>query len=128
MTDPNPKREVERIPIPGQVRGEVTVFQPMTILNMSEKGMQIEASTALHNDSLHDFRLSLNDRSVIVKGRVVYCQIGELKEGGVLYKCGIEFIQNSTHAQAAITDFVAAHKVDASAPPKIVDAEIAGEA
>ena len=127
MTDPMAKREVERVPIAGQVRGEVTVFQPMTILNMSEKGMQIEASSALHNDSLHDFRLSLDDRSVIVKGRIVYCQIGELKEGVILYRCGIEFVQTSTHAQTAISDFVTAHKDAATAPPKVVDAEIAGE-
>ena len=127
MTESNPKREVERVPIQGHVRGEVTVFQPMTILNMSEKGMQIESLSALHNDSLHDFRLSLNERSVIVKGRVVYCQIGELKEGAVLYKCGIEFIQTSTHAQAAISDFVTVHKDAAAAPPKVVDAEIAGD-
>ena len=32
------KRDSERIPIPGQVHGEVTVFQPMTILDMSERG------------------------------------------------------------------------------------------
>ena len=127
MTDSNPKREAERVPIAGLVSGEVTVFQPMTILNMSEKGMQIEASTKLHNDSLHDFRLSLYNRSVIVKGRIVYCQIGELNEGGPRYKCGIEFIQMAAHVQTAIGDFVAAHKAAASAPPRIVDAEIAGE-
>ena len=127
MSNPNPKREAERVPIPGQVHGEVTVFQPMTIMNMSEKGMQIESASALHNDSLHDFRLSLDDRSVIVKGRVAYCQIAELEEGMVLYRCGIEFIQITPHAQAAISDFVTAHKDAATAPPKIVDAEIAGE-
>ena len=62
------KRDVERVPIPGQVTGEVTVFQPMTILDMSERGAQIETTLALHLDSLHDFRLSLGDRSVVVKG------------------------------------------------------------
>ena len=127
MTESSPKREAERVPITGQVTGEVTVFQPMTIVNMSEKGMAIESSSALHNDSLHDFRLSLNERSVIVKGRIAYCQIGDLRDGGVLYKCGIEFIQIAPHVQAAINDFVAVHKSAASSPPRVVDAEIAGE-
>ena len=121
MSDPSPKREAERVDVPGQVTGAVTVFQPMTILNISVKGMLMESAAPLHNDSLHDFRLSLNDRSVVVKGRVVYCKIGELREGGVLYRCGVEFVEPPTHAQTAIADFVEVHK---AAPPRIVDAEV----
>lgn len=118
MTDD--KRAVDRTPIPGQVAGEVTVFQPMTILDMSECGAQIETPYKLQNDSLHDFRLSLGDRSVIVKGRVVYCQIGELREGTVLYRSGVEFTEPSPHAIVAIRDFVAMRKAP---PPAIIDAE-----
>ena len=124
MNDPNAKREVERVDVPGQVRGAVTVFHPMTIVNISVKGMLMESSASLHNDSLHDFRLTLNERSVVVKGRVVYCKIGDLREGGVLYRCGVEFIAPAPHAQTAIADFVAAHKPQ---PPRIVDAEVTDE-
>ena len=83
MTDPNPKRAAERVDV-GQVTGAVTVFQPMTILNISVKGMLMESGASLHNDSLHDFRLSLDGRSIVAKGRVVYCKIGELREGTVV--------------------------------------------
>jgi hypothetical protein len=116
MDEPNPKREAERVDVPGQVSGAVTVFQPMTIINISVKGMLMESSAPLHNDSLHDFRLSLNDRSVVVKGRVVYCKIGELREGNVRYRCGVEFVEPPPHAIAAIADFVEVHK-----PPPIVE-------
>ena len=119
MTD---KRTVERTPIPQPIVGEVTVFQPMTILDMSERGVQIEAGFALQNDSLHDFRLSLKDRSIVVKGRVVYCQIGELREGMVRYRCGVEFVEPSPHVLTAIRDFVAIHDAP---PPTVIDAEIA---
>ena len=123
MSDQHPKREVERLRIPLPVQGAVTVFQPMTILNISVKGMLMECATPLHNDSLHDFRLTLKELSVVVKGRVVYCQIGELREGVVLYQCGIEFIEPPAHAAAAIGEFVETFK----APPPVIDAELSGE-
>ena len=116
-------RNNERVSIPGQVMGEVTVFQPMSILDLSESGAQVETRVPLLNDSLHDFRLSLNDRSVIVKGRIAYCQIGELRDRVVLYRCGVEFVEPTQHALAALRDFVAVHSAPRTA---ILDGEIAG--
>ncbi len=120
------KRDCERVPVPGELAGEVMVFEPMTILDMSASGAQIETKFALHLDSLHDFRLSLGDRSVVIKGRIVHCKIGELKEGAVLYRTGVEFVEPSDHAVSAIQMFVAAQKA-AQLPPPIVEAEIADE-
>ena len=120
MSNPNPKRAAERVDVPGQVTGAVTVFQEMTILNISIGGMLMESPAALHNDSLHDFRLSLDGRSVVVKGRVVYCKIGELREGGVLYRCGVEFVELAPHVADAIGEFVKVHK---AARPPIIDGE-----
>ena len=116
------KRDIERLPVPGQITGEITVYQPIVILDISERGLQVETPFKLQLDSLHDFRVALGDRSVVVKGRIVYCQIGELGEGTVLYRSGIEFVEPSQHAQNAISAFVEAQR---AAPPLIVDAEIA---
>ena len=121
------KRDRERVPLEGQVRGEVMVFQPMTILDISVGGAQIEAAFALQLDSIHDFRLSLGDRSVVVKGRVAHCHIGELTDVAAYYRTGIEFVDLSDHARNAISDFVLAMKY-AQSPPTVVDGEIAGEA
>lgn len=118
------KRDTPRIPVPGEVTGEVTVFQPMTILDISERGAQVETTFKLQLEGLHDFRLSLGARSVVVKGRIVHCQIGELREGTVIYRTGIEFIQPSPHAQMAIEAFVEAQRAERAAPV-ILDAEIA---
>jgi hypothetical protein len=123
----NEKRDAERMPIPGPITGEVTIYEPMTILDMSAGGAQIETRFALHLDSLHDFRLSLGSRSVVVKGRIVHCQIGEIKDGAVLYRTGVEFVEPSDHALSAIRTFVATLKAEAAAPISIRDAEIADE-
>jgi hypothetical protein len=120
------KRDSDRVPIPGQVHGEVTVFQPMTILDMSERGAQVETNFPLHVDSLHDFRLSLGERSVVVKGRIAHCKIGDLMEGSVLYRTGVEFIEPSEHVRDAIRAFVEAQRFGRE-HPAIVDAEIADE-
>jgi hypothetical protein len=121
------KRDGERVPLEGQVRGEVMVFQPMTILDISLGGAQIETAFALQLDSLHDFRLSLGDRSVVVKGRIAHCHIGELTEVVALYRTGVEFVELSDHARNAITDFVVATKYSRAHPPAVVDGEIAEE-
>ena len=123
MADDN-KRDNERVPVPSPLHGEVKVFQPMTILDVSHGGAQIETPFALQLDSLHDFRISLGERSIVVKGRIAHCHIGELKEGIVLYRTGVEFIENSDHAQAALEHFVEALKV-ATRTPVVVDGQIA---
>lgn len=121
------KRDVERVPVPHEMTGEITVFQPMTILDISERGAQIETAFSLHLEALHDLRLSLGPRSVVVKARIVYCQIGEIREGTVLYRAGVEFIEPSEHAVNALTTFVEAQKQAARAGPTVVDAEIADD-
>src|SRR5258705_803974 len=120
-------RDTERVPVPAPLHGEVKIFQPMTILDVSRGGAQIETPFALQLDSLHDFRISLGDRSIVVKGRIAHCHIGELKEGVVLYRTGVEFIENTEHAQAALEHFVEALKTGQRAP-LVVDGQIAEDA
>ena len=118
------KRDRERVPL-GGVRGEVMVFQPMTVLDISLGGAQIETGFALQLDSLHDFRLTLGDRSVVVKGRIAHCHIGELTEVSALYRTGVEFVSMSDHTKDAIADFVAATRY--VAPDQTVDGIVTEE-
>ena len=125
MADDN-KRDKERVPVPSPLHGEVKVYHPMTILDVSMGGALVETPFALQLDSLHDFRISLGDQSIVVKGRIAHCHIGDLKEGIVLYRTGVEFIEISVHAQDAIDHFMQALRV-AQRAPAIVDAELADE-
>ena len=68
MSDDN-KRDTERIELLGSLQGEGMVFQPTAIRQMSKGGMQVETVYPLQLDSLHDFRLTLDDRSIIVRPR-----------------------------------------------------------
>ena len=121
------KRDAERVMVPGEVTGEVSVYQPLTILNLSDRGAQVETSFPLLLGSLHDFRLSLQSLSVIIKGRIVHSQIGDLDGGAIRYRTGVEFVEPSEHALAAIRTFVESQRLSAEAASAIIDAEIADE-
>ena len=99
-------RDSERIPILGPLQGEVKVYQPMSVHQVSLGGMQVETSFPLQVDSLHDFRLTLRDRSIIVKGRVAHSRIVDVDQDIVMYHTGIEFIEPSGPVLVAISDLV----------------------
>ena len=110
------KRDTERVQILGELRGDVSVFQPMAIKEVSRGGAQVETTFPLQLDSLHDFRLTLGERSVIVKGRVAHCSISEVEHEQVLYRSGIQFIEPSERVSAVINDFLTAVQTGRQAP------------
>ena len=105
---PDNKRDAERIQILGELHGEVMVFQPMVIKEIALGGVQVETGFPLQLDSLHEFRLTLGDRSVVVKGRVAHCSISDVEQEIVLYRSGIEFVEPSERVFAVISDFITA--------------------
>jgi hypothetical protein len=124
MIDDTDKRETERVAPANQLEGAVMVFQPMTIVEISQNGAQIDTPFRLQLDSLHEFRLSLGERSVVVKGRIVHCFVGEVRNDATVYRSGIEFVEPSEPVRQAITAFVdmltAARRV-----PAVVDGDVA---
>ena len=108
MTPDDNKRDTDRIQILGELHGEVMIFQPMTIKEVSHGGAQIETGFPLHLDSLHEFRLTLGERSIIVKGRVAHCSISDVEQEVIIYRSGIEFVEPSERVNTVITDFIAA--------------------
>ena len=79
------RRDTTRVELLGDLRGEVMVYQPMTVTEISDRGAQIETSFPLQLGSLHDLRLALGSSSVVVKGRVAVLEIppvGTVGAGG----------------------------------------------
>src|SRR5476651_776075 len=100
------KRDAERIQILGEFHGEVMVFQPITIKEISVGGTQVETHFPLQLDSLHDFRLTLGGRSVVIKGRVAHCSISDVDQEMVIYRSGIEFVEPPERVHSVIADFI----------------------
>src|SRR5437879_13215012 len=111
---PGPSREdlrdEERIQILGELNGAVVVFQPMGIREISRGGAQVETSFPLQLDSLHELRLTLGDRSVILKARVAHCSISDVDQELVTYRSGVEFVEPSDRVYSVISEFIEAIK------------------
>src|SRR2546425_564712 len=108
MSPADDKRDTERIQILGELLGEVMVFQPMAIKEISHGGAQVETNFPLQLDSLHEFRLTLGDRSVVLKGRVAHCSISDVEQELVFYLSGIEFIDPPERVKGVVDEFMAA--------------------
>ena len=107
---PDEKRDRERVEILGELHGEVMLFQPLSIKEISRGGCLVETSFPLHINSLHDIRLTLGDLSIVLKGRVAHCRISDVDQELVHYKSGIEFIEPSDRIRGVIVEFIEAIK------------------
>jgi hypothetical protein len=110
VTSSDEKRDRERIEILGELHGEVMIFQPLSIKEISNGGCLVETSFPLHLNSLHEVRLTLGDRSIVLKGRVAHCRISDVDQEIVTYRSGIEFIEPTDRVRAVIKDFIEAIK------------------
>jgi hypothetical protein len=104
------KRDRERVEILGELHGEIMVFQPLSIKEISRGGCLVETAFPLHLNSLHDLRLTLGDQSVVLKGRVAHCRISDVDQEIVHYRSGMEFIEPSERIRSVIEEFVEAIK------------------
>lgn len=107
---PEEKRDRERVEILGELHGEVMIFQPLSIKEISHGGCLVETVFPLHINSLHDIRLTLGERSVVLKGRVAHCRISDVDQEIVHYRSGVEFIEPSERIREAIVHFIEAIK------------------
>ncbi|HVZ24370.1 MAG TPA: PilZ domain-containing protein [Vicinamibacterales bacterium] len=100
------KRDAERIPMLGELPGEIMVFESMLIREISRGGATIETRFPLHLNSLHDLRLMLGGRPVVVKARVVHSRISDVDQEIVTYRTGVEFVEPPERVREAIGAFV----------------------
>jgi hypothetical protein len=99
-------RDSQRIELLGALGGEVMIYQPTTIHQISRGGMQADTAFPLQVDSLHDFRLTLGGRSIVVKGRVAHCRISDVDQDIVTYRSGVEFVEPPDRIADAIGEFI----------------------
>ena len=78
------QRDAERLGL-SAVRGEVLVPQSLLVTQMSRRGMEVEAAFPLLLDALHEFRLTLDDHRLVIKGRVVHSRIRDVDRDVVTY-------------------------------------------
>jgi len=94
------------VPIQGELHGDIMVFEPLLVREVSATGASIETSFPMHINSLHDVRLTLDDVSVVLKGRIAHSRVSEINQDVVTYRTGVEFIEPSDAVVKVLTDFL----------------------
>jgi hypothetical protein len=82
------------------------VYQPIAVREIGHSGMLLETAFPLQLDSLHDFRLTLAGKPIVVKGRIANSQISDVDQDVVTYQSTVEFIEPPDRVAVAIADFV----------------------
>jgi hypothetical protein len=102
-------RNGERVPILGEVTGEIMVLEPLLVKELGTGGATIETRFPLPLNSLHDLRFSVGTHAVVVKARVVHSHTGEAGPD-MVYTSGVEFVEAPAYVDAAITQYLDALK------------------
>ena len=114
MGSESDKRDTERVLILGDLQGEIMVFEPLQIKEISRGGASVDTRFPLALNSLHELRLTLGDKSIVLKGRVAHSRISEVDQEIVTYRSGIEFVEPSERVQSVIAEFLETIKASRS--------------
>jgi hypothetical protein len=114
MGSESDKRDTERVLILGDLQGEIMVFEPLQIKEISRGGASVETRFPLSLNSLHELRLTLGPKSVVLKGRVAHSRISDVDQEVVTYRSGIEFVEPSDRVRAVISEFLETLKANRS--------------
>jgi hypothetical protein len=100
------QRQRLRIPLANGLTGEVTVYRPLTVSDLSPMGARVETPEPLRVNSVRAFRLNLGEQTVVLKGRVCHATVRALDDQLVVYTSGIEFLDVSSVTRIAIERFL----------------------
>jgi len=114
MGSESDKRDTERVLILGDLKGEIMIFEPLQIKEISRGGASVETRFPLSLNSLHDLRLTLGSKSIVLKGRVAHSRISDVDQEVVTYRSGIEFVEASDRVRAVIAEFLVTLKAHRS--------------
>jgi hypothetical protein len=106
LSQESDKRDTERILILGDLQGEIMVFEPLQIKEISRGGALVDTRFPLAIDSLHELRLTLGARSIVLKGRIAHSRISDVAQEIITYRSGIEFVEVSEGVRAVIAEFL----------------------
>ncbi len=100
------QRQRPRTPLPARLSGEVTVYRPLTVTDLSVLGARVETPEPLRLNSVRAFRLNLGEQTIVLKGRVCHASVRALDDQLVVYTSGVEFLDVPPVARMAIERFL----------------------
>lgn len=106
-TDWHPERRGEvRVDLLAELEGHiVTLDEQVQVRQLSLGGMLVETTAPLSPRVDHDFRLSLGERSLTVRARVVHSRVA-IERDAVTYLSGVQFADPTSESLASLRSFI----------------------
>jgi hypothetical protein len=105
----NERRRSPRVDLLADLHGHlVTLDERVQVTQIGAGGMTVETTAPLSPRVEHDFRLTVGDRAITVKARVVHSRLS-IQEDSVSYVAGLEFLAPGPELLAVVGDIVALH-------------------
>ena len=109
------KRRQPRFFVEG-IHGELTFASEVEILNMSLAGVALKLDRRLNIGSEYMLKLEVEDRTVSVKGVIVWAALDEMKKGRLgndvpVYSAGMKFTDVMTPRLAQLLEFIDHNKL-----------------
>ena len=120
MTNTGEKRRAPRFSVPKGPHGRVKAAVPVTVIDVSQAGMQLELAAALRPGSVYDVTAQLDGVALSAQVRITRCRAGGYVTDGkggrlLLYRAGAEFVELPS-AQAKQLDAWMSTRVPESRP------------
>jgi hypothetical protein len=100
------ERRAPRTQLHRALTGEVTVYRPLLVSDLSSGGARVETDVALRVNSIRVFRLNFGDQTVVVQGRITHARVRRLDDATVAYTSGVEFVGVQPSVRETIDRFL----------------------
>jgi len=112
------RRRALRIDLLADLQGHlITLDEQVTVRQMSVDGLTIETTAPLSPRVVHDFRLTLGDQTVVIKGRVMHSRVS-VRQDQVTYLSGVQFVESVPEVLDAVRVFVESATSDTPRDPR----------
>jgi hypothetical protein len=101
------RRRGARVDLLAELQGHVvTLDETITVRQVGPGGLTIETTAPLSARVTHDFRVTVDDRTALVRARLAHSRV-QMQGDAVSYLSGLEFVEPSQDAIHILDEIVA---------------------
>jgi hypothetical protein len=126
MSNNAEKRRTPRYSVPKGPHGRVKAAVPVTVIDVSRAGMQLELAAALRPGAIYDVSARLDGVELAAQVRITRCRAGGYVPDGkggrlLLYRAGAEFVELPTAQATQLDAWMASKDDESSATAELVE-------
>lgn len=105
------KRRAPRVAVENGPKGRLKATVPVTIIDVSRFGLQMEISTSLRPGSMYELKTDIGPCTVVAHVRITRCRAGGYLEDGrggrlLVFRAGAEFVHPEDEALKSLRKWI----------------------